>query len=100
MRCSTSSRPYEPAGRAPGLIGLATVFVMLPVGLAVYSTWRQPRGLRCPMTERDAVVRVDAYGAAVAAALGADSRRVGACSLWPENAGCGQECLLGRERHE
>ena len=26
-----------------GLIGLAAVFVMLPVGLAVYSTWRQPR---------------------------------------------------------
>jgi hypothetical protein len=82
-----------------GLIGLTAVFVMLPVGLAVYSACRQPRRLRCPVTERDAAVRVDAYGAAVAAALGADSVRVSACSLWPENSGCGQECLLGRSRH-
>ncbi len=79
-----------------GLIGLTAVFVMLPVGLAVYSTWRRPRQLRCPVTERDAVVRAAAREAAVAAALGVDSVRVGVCSLWPENAGCGGGCLLGR----
>ncbi len=79
-----------------GVIVLTVVYVMLPVGLAVYAIWRRPRRLRCPVTERDTLVGVDAYGAGVAAAFGRSSLRVHECSLWPENSGCGQECLLGR----
>jgi len=79
-----------------GVLVLAIVYVMLPVGFAIYSTWRRPRRLRCPVTERDTLVGVDAYGAGVAAAFGGSSLRVHECSLWPENSGCGQECLLGR----
>ena len=79
-----------------GVIVLAVVCVMLPVGFAVYATWRRPRRLRCPVTERDTVLGVDACEAGVAAAFGRSSLRVRECSLWPENSGCGQECLLGR----
>ena len=79
-----------------GVIILAVVFVMLPVGFAVYATWRRPRQLRCPVTERDTAVGVDAQAAGVAAAFGGGSLSVRDCSLWPENSGCGQECLLGR----
>jgi len=79
-----------------GVIVLTVVYVMLPVGFAVYAIWRRPRRLRCPVTERDTVVGVNAYGAGVAAALGVSSVRVRECSLWPENSGCGEECLLGR----
>ena len=79
-----------------GVIVLTVVYVMLPVGFAVYAIWRRPRRLRCPVTERDALAGVDAYGAGVAAALGGSSVRVRECSLWPENSGCGEECLLGR----
>lgn len=79
-----------------GMIVLAIVYVMLPVGFAVFAASRRPRWLRCPVTERDALAGVDAYGAGVAAAFGGNSLRVRECSLWPENSGCGQECLLGR----
>ena len=79
-----------------GVIVLTVVYVMLPVGFAVFATWRRPRRLRCPVTERDTVVGVNAYGAGVAAALGGRAVRVRECSLWPENSGCGEECLLGR----
>lgn len=42
------------------------------------------------------MVGVDAYEAGVAAAFGGSSLRVRECSLWPENSGCGEECLPGR----
>lgn len=79
-----------------GVIVLTVVYVMLPVGFAVFAAWRRPRRLRCPVTDRDTLAVVDAYGAGVAAAFGGNSLRVRECSLWPENSGCGQGCLLGR----
>lgn len=79
-----------------GLVVLAVAYVMMPVGVAVWAAWRHPRRLRCPVRARDAVVNVDARRAGVTAAFGGQSLLLRGCSLWPESAGCGQECLLGR----
>ncbi len=82
------------------IVILAVVFVMVLVGFAMYFSLRRPMALRCPVTERDATVQVDALEAGVAEALGTRSMRVRSCSLWPENAGCGEACLPGRREME
>ena len=64
----------------------------------MYLSVRRPMRLRCPVTERDAAVQVDAYEAGVAEAFGTSSVRVRSCSLWPENAGCGETCLSAQRQ--
>lgn len=76
-----------------GLAVLAVVFVMLPVGLAVFAYYRHPRPVRCPLAAADAVIRVDARRAGFAAALGSSAVSVTSCTFWPERRRCGQACL-------
>ncbi len=76
----------------PGLVLAAVVFVMVPVGVAVFSWYRRPKSLRCPVTGRDARVAFDAPRAALAAAVGGHSLRIRGCSLWDDHYGCGQDC--------
>jgi hypothetical protein len=58
--------------------------------------WRRYRGARaitCPANLRPAGVQVDAHHATLTGLAGAAQLRLSSCSRWPENAGCGQECL-------
>ncbi|MBI4638891.1 MAG: hypothetical protein HY727_21350 [Candidatus Rokubacteria bacterium] len=76
----------------PTLAVLAVVFVMLPVGLAVYASYGRQKLVRCPETGGQAAVAVDRYRAGLGAALGTRLTRIRACSLWPGRQGCGQAC--------
>ena len=77
----------------PTIIGLSVVYVMLPVGLAVFSRYRRRKFLRCPEAQTGAQIQVDARRAGLSAAFGRPSLRVATCSLWPERRRCGQACL-------
>lgn len=75
-----------------GLVLVAVVFVLAPVGLAAFWHWRRPWRLTCPRAGTLAQIRVGATRAAVASVLG---RRVSIdrCSLWPAVRGCREECM-------
>lgn len=77
----------------PQIVVLAVVFVMLPVGAAVYAQYRRRKLTRCPVTGGDVVIRVDAAQAGLNAALGRRRLSIAECSLWPARQGCGQVCL-------
>lgn len=75
------------------LLGLAALYVLLPVGLDTFRRFRKKRVVSCPETGRDAEVGVDAFGAALGSTVG--RRRppsIRECSLWPEREDCGQGC--------
>lgn len=76
---------------AIGLLGI--FYVLLPVALGAFATYRGTRALRCPETGQGAEVGVDAVRAAWTAAFGPPRMAVKACSLWPERSGCGRNCL-------
>jgi nucleotide-binding universal stress UspA family protein len=76
-----------------GLVLIALVYVVLPVASAVFTHYRRPRQLRCPVTTRDAVVSIDPMHAARAAVIGRWPDAVQTCSLWPARAGCWRDCL-------
>lgn len=76
------------------LLGLAALYVLLPVGLDTFRRFRKKRVVSCPETGRDAEVGVDAFGAALGSTVG--RRRppsIRECSLWPERKDCPQTCL-------
>jgi hypothetical protein len=77
----------------PGLVLVAIVFVMLPVGLAVFRHYSRPKMIRCPVTGEDAAIQVDAGDAGVRAALGQERLEILDCSRWPEER-CAQACLV------
>jgi nucleotide-binding universal stress UspA family protein len=72
---------------------IATLYVVLPIGAATFARARRPWRLRCPRTGREAQIKLDATGAAVAEVLGREARSIERCSLWPALRGCRQECL-------
>jgi nucleotide-binding universal stress UspA family protein len=74
-----------------GLFIVTLVFIVVPVGTAAYTYWRQPRRLTCPRTGAEAQIEVAPAAAAAAAIAGG---RVGLehCSLWPV-LDCHEECL-------
>lgn len=75
------------------VIALGALYVLLPVVLGTCASYRGARRLRCPETDRDAEVGVDAVRAAWTSAFGPPRLRVKACSLWPKRSGCGRSCL-------
>jgi universal stress protein A len=77
----------------PALVAIALVFVVVPVGAAVYGRWRRPFRLTCPRTGSDAQIQVASAAAAVAAVFGRDSVDLRRCSLWSSVSGCRAECL-------
>ncbi len=77
----------------PVLGGIAILYVMLPVGIAVYTQFRRRKLLSCPVKHRDASIRVDAVRASLTACVGAGRPRVAECSLSPRNLSCEQQCL-------
>ncbi len=73
----------------------AAILVGLPVAstLKTYFNNRGRRPVFCPDDGRRAEVEVDPKFALQAAMQGKERSRVQTCTLWPENATCGQECL-------
>jgi hypothetical protein len=75
-----------------GIVVIAVVFVMLPVGWSMSAGYRRWKIVACPRAYRPAAVLMGRAG--LAEALGVRSlRRVRACSLWPERGGCDRRCL-------
>ena len=78
----------------PALAGLALLFVLIPVALGVFFQYQRPRVLRCPVTERDATVQINARLAALGALAGVRCLGLRDCSLWRvDSPGCYHECF-------
>ena len=77
----------------PVLALLAVLFVMVPVGLAVWARYAGRKLTRCPVSKREAIIEVDATRAGLAAAFGRRAVRLTACSLLPERWACARGCL-------
>ena len=78
------------------MVLIAVALVMLPVGLAVWSNYRRPKIVTCPVESAEAVIRVDALQAGIDAALGRRRREVVACSRWPDGR-CRHACVAEGE---
>src|SRR5688500_4089125 len=78
-----------------GFVAIAVVgYLFLSGFLATWRLYRGARVITCPENHEPAAVRVAAARAANSYALsGVASLRLDYCSRWPEQAGCGQECL-------
>jgi hypothetical protein len=76
----------------PALAGIAVVFVLAPVAVAVWSYYRRPKVVRCPAVAREALVRVNAVRAAADAMTGRPGLSIASCSLWPRRRECAQAC--------
>jgi hypothetical protein len=63
----------------------------------VFLRFRTPRRLTCPEAQMLTEVGVDPAYAAWTAAFREPVIRVKRCSLWPQRAGCGQECRTASE---
>ena len=75
------------------VIAIAVLYVVLPVVAGAYRRFRRSRALRCPETGTQAEVGIDASRFALTSAIGRPLLSVKNCSLWPEKAGCRQDCL-------
>jgi hypothetical protein len=74
------------------IVALAVVYVMVPVGLAVFSHFRHPKRLRCPQSGENATVVIDPGRAGLAAVAGGHSLTLRSCSLLDGRFGCGEWC--------
>jgi len=59
----------------------------------VYRRASHIRSAECPINHDTAAVRIDGLYAIKTNLAGDPSWRVNACSYWPEQSGCGQECM-------
>ena len=75
------------------IVAVGVVYVLLPVIADTFRWYRATRILRCPETEKEAEVAIDASHAALTSAFGPPVLRVKNCSLWPEGKDCPQDCL-------
>lgn len=58
-----------------------------------FSTYRGPRIVKCPETNKPAIVEVDSLHATLTSTVGLPDIRLKNCSRWPIKEQCGQECL-------
>lgn len=77
----------------PSLLLVAIVFVLLPVGAAVFSRFRHPWRVPCPIAHAEAQIGIDPVAAARAELMGRPHLSVVSCSLWPARQGCAQRCV-------
>lgn len=75
------------------LASLAVVYVLLPVALTTFFSYRGGRVLHCPETGKEADVNIDARRAAFGSMFGRAKLQVRDCSLWPGKKSCKQGCL-------
>jgi hypothetical protein len=75
------------------MAALALCYVVAPIVADVFFRFRGRRTVRCPEAGLTADVEIDARHAAFSAIPGPPEVRVAACSLWPDRAGCAQQCI-------
>lgn len=75
------------------VVGVAIIYIVLPVALDTYMRFRGSREVTCPETKQPVTVRVDARYAAATAATGSLKLRLVECARWPERANCDQGCV-------
>ena len=76
-----------------GLVLVAVVYVVAPVGAAALANYRRPWRLKCPRGGTEAQIKINALWAAVTEVLGRGRPSIERCSLWPAQRGCREECL-------
>jgi nucleotide-binding universal stress UspA family protein len=76
-----------------GLVLVAAIFVILPVGGSAFAMWRRPVRLTCPLTGTEAQLKVRPILAAIESVFGHDTPGIDRCSLWSTVPGCREECL-------
>jgi hypothetical protein len=72
-------------------VGIVFAVVYAVRAARIYLRARDPRIVRCPATGTGATVDLDAVRAALTLAP-PNEHVVRGCSLWPERAGCAQQC--------
>ena len=65
--------------------------------IRAFSKYRGPRIVTCPETKKPVMVKVDSLHASLTSTVGLPDIRLEDCSRWPNNAQCGQECLMDLE---
>jgi len=71
--------------------------LLIPVSLALVPVWRKMRIARqvtCPAVGTPSLIALDTWHAVRKHTLGEPELLVRQCSRWPEDAHCGQQCLL------
>ncbi len=76
-----------------GVAALGALYVLLPVARDVYNRFKRLRLVRCPETDRETSIQVDAARAARTALVGRPKLKVRDCARWPARKGCGERCL-------
>ena len=75
------------------VVGVAIIYIVVPIALDTYMRFRGSREVTCPETNEPARVRVDARYAAVTAAAGLPRLRLVECTRWPQRGDCDQGCV-------
>jgi hypothetical protein len=74
------------------IIGVAVLYVILPIAADTFRRFRGRRMVHCPEEGRPARIQIDATVAAMTAVPGPPKLLVQRCSFWPDRAGCAQRC--------
>jgi hypothetical protein len=74
------------------ILGLAALYVLLPVAVRAYRHARGPRRVVCPQTLAETTIEVDPGHAALGAATGSPDLRIRRCGEWPAHGDCRQGC--------
>jgi len=75
------------------VVGIAIVYIVVPIAVDTYVRFRGPREVTCPETKEQVRVRVDAPYAAATAATGLPKLRLAECTRWPHRGDCDQACV-------
>ncbi len=75
------------------VFALGLLYVILPVMLQTFLSYRKNLQVTCPEEKKLASIRLNAPAAAVAAARGKTNLQIRDCSLWPRADGCAHGCL-------
>ena len=67
-----------------GIVGLALIFVVLPIVADTFLRYRAKRMVHCPVENKTARV--------LTAVPGPPRLRIDRCSFWPDRADCAQRC--------
>lgn len=82
---------------APVFVAYLVLALTIPLVRALAPVWRRariPRQVRCPQIGAAAAIDLDAWYAVKMHAIGDSELCVRDCSRWPEDRGCGRECLI------